>query len=379
MATGSGFTVTPAISVGSIAADLGMESAAGMGVFLSAGYWGLALVMLFSGWLGERIGLRYLLLLSGLVQFCGLWLVAGAQNLAEATAASFLAGSGRGLTPAPMNAVLCAIYPRARAKVTAILHANFYLGMIVLVLLLLTLHELAWSWRETFRLLAVVVLSYGVAALFVPVPPATAAVDRGVRPPLRKALRHPAFLLLCAAMFFSGATEVGPLTWAPYFIEQVAGGTKTAGIVALLALGVTMSFGRIFGVRLIERMGIHSFFLAAAPFCAVSLALAAMPTSTLFTIACLNALALGVSCFFPTLVSYAANRFPDGGATMFAVLTMVAVVGAFTGPLCIGIVADAFGLETAMALLALAPLACLGFMLAVRRTESHSVSHEQMV
>ena len=67
MATGSGFSVTPAISLGSIAADLGMESAAGMGVFLSAGYWGLALVMLFSGWLGERIGLRYLLLLSGLV------------------------------------------------------------------------------------------------------------------------------------------------------------------------------------------------------------------------------------------------------------------------------------------------------------------------
>ena len=150
MATGSGFTVTPAISVGSMAADLGMESAAEMGVFLSAGHWGLALVMLFSGWLGERIGLRYLLLISGVVQFCGLWLVAGAQSLTVATAASLLAGCGRDLTAAPMNAVLCAIYPRERAKVTAILHANFYIGMIVLVLLSLALPGLTAppTWRS---------------------------------------------------------------------------------------------------------------------------------------------------------------------------------------------------------------------------------------
>ena len=370
MGTGSVFMITPAISLSAMAADLAMASEAEMGLFLSAGHWGLAAVMLFSGWLGERIGLRYLLLLSALLQCSGLWMVAGAQTLTMAIPASLVAGCGRGLTAAPMNAVVCAIYPDERFRVTSLLHASFYLGMIVLALALLGLHELSWDWRATFRLLAVVVLSYGVAALFVSVPGALGGAERRARPPLGRVLRHPAFLLLCAAMFFSGFSEIGPINWGPYFIEQVAGGTKAVGIIALLTLAVTMSVGRIAGIRVVERFGVIRFFLVAAPVSAVSLVLAAFVPSPWLTIVCLNAFALAVSCFYPTLVSYGANRFSDGGATMFAILTMVAIVGAFTAPVCIGLAGAAFGMQTAMALLALMPLACLVSVLAAGRRES---------
>ena len=55
MFTGSSILMGPATCLGAIAADLGLESEAQKGLFLSASIWGLGVLMMPSGWLADHL------------------------------------------------------------------------------------------------------------------------------------------------------------------------------------------------------------------------------------------------------------------------------------------------------------------------------------
>ena len=368
MFTGAAIVAVAATSLSAISVDLGMATDAAKGLFLSANFWGVGAVMLFSGMLGERLGLRRLLLLSASLQFAGLWSVAFATDLYEAVAATALAGVGRGMVAAPMTALLCSLYPERRTLVTSLLHGFFYVGMIFILAGLIVLYEWDLGWRSTYRVMAVFVFSYGVAGLFVRSPRGVGAPERGRRMPMKDLFRQPTFLLLSAAMVFSGILESGPLNWVPYFIEQAAGASRNVAIVGMLLVGLAMSIGRLSFGLVAKRLESNRYFLISGLVCAGSLVLSSLPVGTAFTIFWLLVLGLALAGYFPAILVGCADRFPDAGPSMIAFLTMLAVIGALFGPLCMGVAADAFGLRSAMASQAVVPLALIVIMVLFRRS-----------
>ena len=368
MFTGAAPMVAPATSLSAMSVELGMVTDADKGLFLSAGFWGIGAVMLFSGMLGERLGLRRLLILSAVLQFAGLWWVAQATDLSQAVTATVLAGIGRGMVAAPMTAMLCALFPDRRTMVTSLLHGFFYVGMIFILGGLILLYEWGLQWRDVYQVMAVFVLSFGLASLFVRSPGGIGSRERLRRMPLKFLVRQPAFLLLSAAMICSGISESGPINWVPYFIEQAAGASHAVAILGMLLLGVAMSIGRLSLGLVVKRLGSDRYFVISGFLCAGSLVLSSLPVGTAFTIFWLLVLGLALAGYFPAILAGCADRFPDAGPSMFALLTMLAVVGAVVGPLWVGVAADLFGLRLAMASQAFAPLSLMVLMVLFRRS-----------
>ena len=364
MATGCNVVVGPATCLSSMAADLGMTSETQMGLFLGLPFWGLGTVSPFSGWLSERLGYRRLLATSSLLQTVGLLVVAAAETQIQAFAGILVTGMGRGLPAAPLNALLTALFPDNRTAVMNVFHAFFYIGMVLITGMILLFFLLGLEWRAVYVAFGAMSLIFGVAAFFVRFPSAMAAADSG-RPDLRAVIRQPVFGWLVLAIFFSAVTEIGPSTWLPYYIEKAAGSTQSLGVLSLMLLAVTMAVGRLFCAVVVRRVGVVAVFTASALVSALSIGLAALPVSTLFTVVWLTVLGLAITVSYPTVVAYAGDRFPAANASMFALLNATAHIGGVMGPAIIGVTADAVGLRPAMGAVAVAPLLLL---LSLRRT-----------
>ncbi|HNR37151.1 MAG TPA: MFS transporter, partial [Candidatus Hydrogenedentes bacterium] len=74
-----------------------------------------------------------------------------------------------------------------------------------------------------------------------------------------------------------------------------------------------------------------------------------------------------VSCLWPTTLGLVADRFPHGGASMFALLAGLGNSGCIVMPWVIGFVAEHSQLRLGLATTVLCPLAIIVLLAAIRR------------
>ena len=359
MATVSFIAAVPAVTLTTIASELGMSFSM-KGIFLSASFWGLTLAMLVSGPLADRWGFRFILTLSGVLESAGLLVVSRATSPAAAIVGGILLGMGAGISDALLTPVVCALFPDKRTQMSNLLHAFYSIGLIVSISLMLGLMHLRIGWRGIYVVFSLIALPYGIVMFVLPLP--RPAHEKGVKVRLSAILGKGGFLLFLAAIFLGGVTELGPSTWLPNFVEQ-AQGAKAQGATGLLVFGAAMALGRLSISLVVRKMGVRRLFLIASLLCAVSLLLAALAVSTFFTILWLGVLAFSVAVFWPTILARAGDRFPKAGASMFSLLSAFGAFGGVVGPMVIGFIAEAYDLRVAMAGLAVAPLVVLLLML----------------
>jgi fucose permease len=241
-----------------------------------------------------------------------------------------------------------------------LLHAFYSIGIIVWIALILGLMQLEVGWRLIYVIFALIALPYGITMLALPLPRRPG--ERGTSLRLRSLVTKGAFLAFLAAIFLGGVTELGPSTWLPNYVEQLQG-ARAHGAIGLMIFGATMALGRLLTSVGAKRIGVRRLFLIASLLCVVSLLLAALALSTLFTMLWLGVLAFGVAVFWPTILARAGDRFPEAGASMFSLLSAFGAFGGVAGPMAIGFIAEAYNLQLAMAALAIAPLLVLVLML----------------
>ena len=119
-------------------------------------------------------------------------------------------------------------------------------------------------------------------------------------------------------------------------------------------------------VRVVHRVGAKAVFIGFGLVCSISLLLASLSLGPVPTILSLCALGLGVSAAFPTILGFAGDHFPQGGASMYAHLAAASIFGGVVGPMAIGLAADGIGLRQAMAVLAVVPLMAMALLLRCR-------------
>ena len=357
MATGSAMFVGPATCLSVIAVDLNMVTAAQKGVFLSAGTWGMAVMSALSGWLVGRLGFRWSLVGSGLLQGGGLLAISSAQVAWAAIGGALILGLGRGIQTAPLTALLCELYPGGRTRVVSLFHSFWYIGMAVLLLFVLAALRLDWEWRTIFRVFAAMALLVAATGLLRVFPGRAPPITRqGERMSVLAVARHPGVWLLVPALMLSGITELGPSSWLPYFVEQGIGSTRASGSLGLLAYAAIMVVGRLSTPFVVRRWGIRRFAAVAGTLCMVSLPMAAMNDDPTLSVAWMMLLGLGITGVYPAVNAYAADRFPQAGNGMFVVLNSSALAGVVVAPMALGFVADALSLRWAMGLMAVPAL-----------------------
>lgn len=315
---------------------------------------GVVAGILLSGPLADRFGMRLFTVSGMAIAALGLILMAAAQGYGALLAAGTVSGLGAGILDMAMSPLVSAACPDRRTAALNRLHAYFCIGAIATALAATASLRLGISWRFLATVMALVPLVLLIAFIFVPLPP---LLHPGhAREGLRRLLRQPRFLLALAIIALAGATEAGIAQWLPAYSERVLGYDKAVGGVALIAFSLTMAGGRLLAAHRLNRMGPYVLLLVPGTFCVVVYLLGTLLTSPLPALAACVLVGLGCSVLWPTSLSVTADRFPRGGASLFALLAGVGNIGCLIAPWIIGLVAESSSLRIGLLAGTLAPL-----------------------
>ena len=310
--------------------------------------------ILFSGPLADRRGGKLLALAGLVLTAAGLCLLAAAQTYTALLVAGGIMGFGAGILDMILSPIVCALQPLRRARALNHLHAFYCIGALGTVIAASAALRLGISWRVTMLLITAVPTAMFIGFLTLTIPPFIASGT--VRTPTRGLLSRPLFLALLVGITLCGAIEQGMSQWLPAYAERALGYSKSTGGFALAAFSVGMIIGRVSLGSAAHRLRPIPLMLIACAGCVLAYGVACfVPVPPLALAGCIS-VGVAVSCLWPTALSLAADALPQGGATMFSLMTAGGNVGCFVMPWLIGIVAEATSLTTGLAIAMTCPV-----------------------
>ena len=324
---------------------------------------GLVFGIIVTGPLADRWGPKAFAQLGNAFTAAGLVAAAFARDYAWLAAAIFFLGFGAGVLDMVLSPVVAALNPTRRAAALNWLHSFYCVGAGVTILAgTLTLHG-GLGWRAACLILAPVPVGLLVALAPLRFPALTA---ERARRSLSALLHHGWFVAALIAIFLGGATELGMAQWLPAYATTTLGYPAWTGGTALLLYSVAMAAGRMgigaMGVRwnpfhiMAWGCGLSVILILAGSFLSVSVEALA---------ACIAA-GLAGSCLWPTMLAVTADRYPEGGASMFGMLAASGNAGGICMPWVVGWIADRRDLHWGLAVSSLAPAAMLPLVLTLR-------------
>jgi MFS family permease len=183
--------------------------------------------------------------------------------------------------------------------------------------------------------------------------------DQG-RPRVGLALVLMAVLATCS-LLGEGAAD----GWSAVYLRDNLAASAGLAALAYAGFSVAMAFGRLSGDKLAARFGAGRLMRWCGLTAALGLALALLSGSPAGAIAGFTVFGAGLSCTFPLLLSAAGNVDRDRPSHGIARVAGSGYVGMLAGPVLIGGLASAFGLQRALvvpALLALVVAAGAGVL-----------------
>lgn len=249
---------------------------------------------------------------------------------------------GGGLLEVAVSPVVDALPGEEKESAMSLLHSFYSWGQMAVVLfstlILSAIGEQYWYWIPIAWAFLPLVNMFA----FTRVPLADMVTGEQSCSP--KELFRGTFLLFMLFMLAAGAAELTVSQWASLFAETGLGISKTAGdLLGPCLFALTMGIGRtlygIYGAK----WDIRRSLLATAVLCVFSyllIALAPWPWLSLLGCALCG---FSVSLMWPGTVSFAAGRFPRGGALLFGTLALCGDAGCSIGPWIAGSVSAAFG------------------------------------
>jgi fucose permease len=325
---------------------------------------GLVVGISLAGPLADRWGAKPFVQAGNGLVAVGLVASAFAPDYTLLCMALFVLGLGAGVLDMVLSPVVAALNVERRAVAMNWLHSFYCVGAVMTILAGTVVLQVGLGWRAGCLLL--LPLPLGLLIAFAPLHFPSLHVTGG-RLPMRRLLRRRWFLGALAAIFLGGATELGMAQWLPAYAEKSLGYATWVGGTALLMFSVAMAAGR---------MAVASLGAAWNPFrvmawgCGLSVLLflsgSFLPVHGLALGACV-AVGLTGSCLWPTMLAVTADRYPDGGASLFGVLGALGNAGGICMPWIVGWVADRHDLHWGLAVSALAPALMLPLVLALRR------------
>ena len=342
-----------AVCLTSIAQTFPDLTPAGLGLLSTATLLGVMAAMLATGPLADRWGLRRFMLIGAAIQAVALVLMAFSPTATAFLLLTALTGLGTGAEDALASPLIAGIQPANRTRAMNLLHACFPFGSLTMIAGSSALLSHFGTWRAVFPVMALPTLAGLVIFAVTPFPPSELLGD-----PLsgaRRLLKSGPFWVALVGIFLAGATELGATHWMPAYVERLLGGSREAGARVYMGFATGMLVGRLSAGALAHRLRPVLLLLAATGLCLACLLVASF-TGGVPAIAALVCLGLGVAPWWPTLLAYASDRVPEGGATMFSVLAALGNAGGALAPSVIGLAASYGTLRTGYRAAAIFPL-----------------------
>lgn len=322
----------------------------------AAAFGGLVVGILVTGPLADRFGGKPFVLLANVLTVLGLMGMAASPTFSMLLAMVFVVGLGAGMLDMILSPVVAALNPERRTAAMNWLHSYYPVGAVVTILIGTVALAFDVGWRAVCWL--VIVLPLGLVLAFLPMRFPDMVTDRG-RTSMRNLCAKPWFLVALAAIFLGGATELGMAQWLPAYAETTLGFSPTMAGVGLLLFSIAMALGRMVVGAMEARANAYLVLIVGSSLSVVLFLLGSFLENPLLALTACVAAGFTGSSLWPTMLAVAADRAPDGGASMFAALAAFGNAGGILMPWVIGAVGDAHDLRWGLATSAIAPLLML--------------------
>ena len=301
---------------------------------------------------------------------------------------------GSGLSEVLASPITEAIPSKNPQKVLSGLHACYAWGVVVTVLLA-TAFIFAFgaeNWQVMMLLFALPPLAASLLFIGAPIP--YLETTSGAAGALRL-FRNPDTALCMLCIFLGGAAECSMSSWCSSYLEAAVGIPKVWGDIFGVALfGVMLGLGRTLYTKFGGSIGrVLILCASSASVCYLVAVFARVP---LVGLAACALTGLATSMLWPGSLILSAERVPEGGVAMYALMAAGGDSGASLVPQLIGIVTDAviasaagaeyaarfslsaeqFGMKCGLAVAALFPtLAVVMFIVEVSRGKRAKAAH----
>jgi fucose permease len=328
---------------------------------------GLVFGILTAGPLADRWGAKLFAMAGNVVMVAGLVGLSISPDYWTLSIAVFWLGCGAGILDMVLSPVVSVLNPERRSAAMNWLHSFYCVGAVVTILASTLALQAGLGWRHAALLLLPLPVALLIAFGFLHFPELVHESAETGRSPMTQLIKEPWLWGCLLAIFLGGATELGMAQWLPAYAETSLGFPKWVGGVALLFFSVLMAAGRMVVGSIGTRV---SPFVVLAWCCGSSVLLfilgSFLPISGWALTACI-AVGFTGSALWPTVLAVSADRYPAGGATMFAALAAMGNAGGILMPWIVGWIGDLVNLHWGLAVSTLAPLLMLPLVLLLGR------------
>ena len=296
---------------------------------------GFPLATLTGGALYNWLGAKRLLMAAFVGHLLGLGLTISAEGFWSLLVSTFFIGLANGAVEAGANPLIATLYPQQKTKMLNRFHMWFPGGIFIGAIVSQSINHYGGSWQIQIASMLLPTLVYGVMLWLIPASrfklKQTQLVLTANTSSNFKQLMSPLFLLLLLCMTLTATTELGTQQW----IDRILGASGASPMSALALMTVIMMSGRYYCGALSDKVGIVGVLFGSSILACCGLV--ALSHATGWTVYAATVIfALGVTCFWPTMLAAVAHYFPQtgalglsvmGGVGMFAVSIWQPVIG----------------------------------------------------
>lgn len=320
--------------------EMGISYGTGGNIFFGI-YLGFLITTLVTGVLADRFGLKFVLMMAGVLLALGVGGYSAAQSAALLGASLFVVGLGLGAIELGANAAIVQAHPEKRGLYLNLMAVMHGLGAMIAPLFAGWLLNLGVSWRVVYRWDILLILAFLFIFFFIRFPKNRehARLDFQQIPRIAFKGYLPWFY---AALTFYVAAEIGIASWLVTFLQDVRGESVTSSTSSLSLFFALITAGRFAGSFFVQRLGyLRSNLIASI----ASLACICIGTFTSLSVF-LPVTGFFFSIIFPTFTAAVSELQTENTNTILGVLFTFAGAGGLIGPWVIAWTSDLLGLQT---------------------------------
>lgn len=306
-------------------------------------FWSLGVVL--AGFIGDKCMRRFgkfktvWFAVSGICLAVILIITAG--HPAQSVAAAFLAGA----CGSTMSQALCTLMADrfAELRAVALSEANIAASICCCFapLAVSFATRVNLGWRAAFLLPVLAYVLYFIFARRVlsseeSTKSALGSVDSSKLPP--------AYFLCCVLVFLSVASEWSIIYWSSDFLKRVIGLSKSDAAAGVTAFLIAMVLGRLLGSRFAGFVQTRSLLKVASIVALSGFLVFWLNKALLLCYSGLFLAGLGISNFYPLILSMAIGLVPGNPARATARLSLASGSSTLIAPLMLGLLAEKYGI-----------------------------------